>query len=260
MATRALVRILALTLIVTACDAPKAPKQAKAPAKPAAAKSSEPPPAPAPPPVAKVDPPPPPVATPEPPPEPEADPNAVPPEAETGEAEAQPEAEAEPEAVEAPAEPAPKPASTDNPRDPALVPPGTPAANAKAFSKLAVAKGDGPPIGGIGPNGIHIDALEVGKGWEKSRCDQVGSSFTAGVDEKVNVCMRVIHPREEEELTISWERDGKVAQRSKVSVKAIHAYLTRGWLPVKQERVGKWKAVIKASDGTVLGEANFEIK
>jgi hypothetical protein len=141
-----------------------------------------------------------------------------------------------------------------------VIPAGTPAANAKAFSKLAVAKGDGPPIGGIGPNGIHIDTLEVGKGWESSKCDQVGNVFTAGVDDKVNVCMRVIHQREDEELTILWQHEGKVAQRSKVAVKPIHAYLTRGWLPVKAERKGKWKASIQTADGTVLGEAGFEIK
>jgi hypothetical protein len=252
MTTRALVRVLALTLLTTACDAPTAPKQAKAPTKPVAAKASDPAPTPTPPaqPVATPEPTPP-VAIPEPPPEPVADTDGA----------APPEGELPPEA-EPPVEPTPPPtpANTDDPRDPSLIPAGTPAANAKAFAKLPVNKGDGPPIGGIGPDGIHIDALEVGKGWEKSRCDLVGNSFTAGVDEKVNVCMRVVHKRADDELTIYWEQDGKVAQRSKVTVKAIPAYLTRGWLPVTKSRVGKWKAVVKASDGTVLGEASFEIK
>jgi hypothetical protein len=31
-------------------------------------------------------------------------------------------------------------------------------------------------------------------------------------------------------------------------------------LPVKSERKGKWKASVQASDGTVLGEVNFEIQ
>jgi hypothetical protein len=176
-----------------------------------------------------------------------------------------------PEAAEAPPaepEPAPTPApivapsatKADNPRDPSHIPAGTPAANAKAFAKLPVGKGDGPPVGGIGPNGIHLDVLEIGKGWHNSKCDLVGSSFTAGVDDKVNICMRVIHPREDEELTIFWEREGKLNQRSTVVVKPIRAYLTRGWLPVTSERVGKWKASIKTADGTVLGEVSFEIR
>jgi hypothetical protein len=248
MPSRVIVRVLALTLLVTGCDnAPAAPKQAKkeAPVKTSTAKSSEPTPAPKPEPVVKPEPKPEPAppepttaVAPEPPPEPEPAP--------------------EPE-VEPP--PAPTPAKSGDPRDPSVIPPGTPAANAKAFSKLPVAKGDGPPVGGIGANGIHIDTIEIGKGWHDSKCDQVGNVFTAGVDEKVNVCMRVIHPRDaEEELTIYWEHNGKLNQRSKVNVKAIHAYLTRGWLPVTPDRVGKWKALVKSADGTVLAEVQFEIK
>jgi hypothetical protein len=246
MSSRVVVRILALTLLVTACDSPSAPKQPnkQAAAKPAA-KSADPAPAedkkPAEPPPAR--------ANDQPAPEPEPT-TAVAPEPEPP-----PEPEAAPEAA-----PTPTIAKSGDPRDPSLVPAGTPAANAKAFAKLPAVKGDGPPVGGIGPNGIHIDTLEVGKGWERSKCDQVSSVFTAGVDEKVNVCMRVVHPREEVELTIVWEHEGKVAQRSKESVQAIHAYLTRGWLPVKSERKGKWKASVQASDGTVLGEVNFEIQ
>ena len=41
------------------------------------------------------------------------------------------------------------------PRDPSVIPPGTPAESAKAFSKLPVSVSDGPPIGGIG----HIDGV-----------------------------------------------------------------------------------------------------
>lgn len=234
-------------LVMTACDGPSTPKQPKQAKQQAPAK---PPPTPAPQPVATPDPAPQPIAAPEPAREPEPAP------------------EPEPAAVEAPPEPEPEPApppaptagKSDNPRDPSHVPAGTPAANAKAFAKLPVAKGDGPPIGGIGKNGIHIDTLEIGKGWHNSRCDQIGSTFTSGVDDKVNVCMRVIHPREDEELTIYWEHNGKLNQRSKVVVKPIHAYLTRGWLPVTSERVGTWKASIKTADGTVLGEVSFEIK
>jgi hypothetical protein len=243
MPSRVIVRVLALTLLMTGCvdPGPSAPKQAKkeAPVK-SGAKESEPTPAPKPDPVVKPEPAPPEPTTavaPEPPPEPESPP--------------------EPEVAPPPA---PTPAKSGDPRDPSVIPPGTPAANAKAFSKLPVAKGDGPPVGGIGVNGIHIDTLEIGKGWFKSKCDQPTTVFTSGVDEKVNVCMRIIHPRVTEELTIYWEHNGKLNQRSKVNVQDIHAYLTRGWLPITPDRIGKWKATIKTADGTVLGEVQFEIK
>lgn len=259
MSSRTLVRIFALTLLASACvDAPSAPKQAKQqkPTK-SAAKNSDP--APVPQPVATPEPvvKPEPVATPESAPEVAEPPEPAPtPEPTPGAVEPPP-----PEPEAAPPPPTPTGSKSSNPRDPSHVPAGTPAANAKAFAKLPVAKGDGPPIGGIGPSGIHLDTIEIGKGWHNSRCDQVGNVFTSGVDDKVNICMRVIHPRDlAEELTIYWEHNGKLNQRSKVAVKTIHAYLTRGWLPITPDRVGKWKASIKTADGTVLGEVSFEIK
>ncbi|WP_157596508.1 DUF2914 domain-containing protein [Plesiocystis pacifica] len=155
---------------------------------------------------------------------------------------------------------APEAAKPTDPRDPAHLPPDTPAANKKAFSRLPVTKTSLPPVGGAGVNGIHLDMLEIGRGWHQSRCDLVGDTFTVGSDERVNVCMRVIHPRgEPEELTIYWERDGKLNQRSKVKVSKIPAYLTRGWLPITEARKGKWKATIKSADGAVLGEVEFTI-
>lgn len=154
-----------------------------------------------------------------------------------------------------------EPANVDDPRDPGHAPAGTPEANVQAFTRLPVGKDDGPPVAGIGANGIHLDQLEVGKGWEKSRCTELATTFTAGVDDRVSVCMRVIHPPgEAEELTMLWERDGSVRQRSKVGVKPIRAYLTRSWLPVKPGRKGSWVAKVQAPDGTILGEVKFEIE
>lgn len=189
---------------------------------------------------------------PEPSPAPTADTDAAPPtEATDGTGGTEP---AAPEAA------APEAAKPTDPRDPAHLPPDTPAANKKAFSRLPVTKTSLPPVGGAGVNGIHLDMLEIGRGWHQSRCDLVGDSFTVGSDERVNVCMRVIHPRgEPEELTIYWERDGKLNQRSKVKVSKIPAYLTRGWLPITEARKGKWKATIKSADGAVLGEVEFTI-
>ncbi len=150
---------------------------------------------------------------------------------------------------------------TDDPRDPVLVPEGTPEANRKAFLALPIAKGDKRPVGGIGPGGIHLDELVIGKGWVQSRCETATGEFTAGIDDKVSLCVRVVHPRgTEEELTVKWIKEGKGPKRSKLTVKPIHAYLTRVWLPVKNWSKGSWTVVVEASDGTELGKGSFTVE
>lgn len=169
----------------------------------------------------------------------------------------------------APTEPTPAPANAGgtpptNPTDlrgDEVIPPGTAEANAKAFKKLALAKDDGVPVGGIGDNGVHIDTLALGAGWSESRCAEPTTTFTVGVNDRVNVCMRVIHSRgTTEELSIDWIKNGKNSRRSKVAVSDMHAYLTRGYLPIKAGYEGEWKAVIKSTDGTVVGEVAFTVK
>lgn len=169
----------------------------------------------------------------------------------------------------APAEPAPTNPSGWTPpqgltdiRSDAAIPPGTAAANASAYKKLPVAKGDGPPVGAIGANGIHFDVLEVGRGWEKSKCTDLTTSFTVPGDPQVNICMRIVHPRGvTEELTVEWEKNGgSGTRRSKVTVKDMHAYLTRSYLPIKEGYQGDWTATIKTADGTVLGKVAFTVK
>jgi hypothetical protein len=173
----------------------------------------------------------------------------------------------EPAPVEpAPVEPAPSgwkaPQGLTDIRSDAAIPPGTPTTNATAYKKLPVAKGDGPPVGGIGTNGIHFDVLEVGRGWEKSRCTDLTNAFTVPTDLQVNICMRIVHPRDAtEELTVEWNKNGaKATRRSKVTVKAMHAYLTRSYLPIQEGYQGDWTATIKTADGVVLGEVSFKVQ
>jgi Protein of unknown function (DUF2914) len=209
----------------------------------------------APPPAKQPEPPP---AQPEVKPPPPVEPTAVEP------------APVEPAPVEpAPVEPAPvepsgwkAPQGLTDIRSDAAIPPGTPAANASAYKKLPVAKGDGPPVGGIGTNGIHFDVLEVGRGWEKSRCTDLTNAFTVPTDLQVNICMRIVHPRDTtEELTVEWSKNGgKATRRSKVGVNSMHAYLTRSYLPIQEGYQGDWTATIKTADGTVLGEVSFKVQ
>lgn len=153
----------------------------------------------------------------------------------------------------------PKQHAADSLRSASLLPPGTPDANIAAFTNLALGKSDKPLIAGVGASGIHLDELEVGKGWASSRCDDLGHTFVAGVDERVNVCLRVVHPRAEETITLEWARDGKLRHSIDLHVKPTHAYLTRAWMPVSSGRAGEWTATVKSEDGSVLGQLSFEI-
>lgn len=161
-------------------------------------------------------------------------------------------------------EPEPKPTakpSTDDPRDPSLIPPGTPDENAKAFLKLPVSIHDGPPVGGIGRSGVHIDAITTARGRDNTSCDQPTSTFSISVAEYVNVCFRVVHPREQESLRVIWEKDGKVTRRGRVRIPDLHAYTTRAYLLVRPEYVGRWRVRIvpDGEEAIDLAVAEFEI-
>jgi hypothetical protein len=164
-------------------------------------------------------------------------------------------------APEAAPEPAwTRPSQPTDIRGDEVIPPGTPERNVAAFRKLPVQPGDGAPVGGIGASGIHLDELEVGHGWVKSRCSERSDEFTIGVQDRVNVCMRVVHERgTTTELGIEWLREGRQARRSKVAIGDTHALLTRAYLPISAGYEGEWQARIVAVDGTVIGEVSFSV-
>jgi hypothetical protein len=160
-----------------------------------------------------------------------------------------------------PVEPEPRP-HVENPRDPSLIPPGTPVENAKAFAKLPVAPSDGPPLGGIGRTGIHIDQIAMGEGRDNNGCEQPSRQFSASGTEFINVCFRVIHPRAAETLRVFWEKDGATTRRGKVRIpEGLHAYKTRAYLQVRPEYVGSWRVRIvpEGEESIDLGVAEFEI-
>jgi hypothetical protein len=164
--------------------------------------------------------------------------------------------------TDTPAPATPKQTITD-PRDPSLIPLGTPAENAKAFAKLPVSVSDGPPIGGIGSNGIHIDEIIIGKGRNNSECNNPTRKFSTTDTEFVNVCIRVVHPRERDTLRVIWERDGAVTRRSTVGIpQNLHAYKTRSYLQMRPEYVGSWRVRIvpEGEEDINLAVAKFTIE
>jgi hypothetical protein len=148
-----------------------------------------------------------------------------------------------------------------DPRDPSVIPSGTPEDNAKAFLKLPVSIHDGPPIGGIGSSGIHIDEISTSRGRENTDCDHPMEEFSIGVAQYVNVCFRVVHPREQESLRVVWEKDGKVTRRGRVKIPELHAYTTRAYLLLRPEYIGDWRVRImpEGEESTDLAVAEFVI-
>jgi hypothetical protein len=164
-----------------------------------------------------------------------------------------------PKAPEPPA--AAKPAAPErasaNPRTP---PPGTPAETAAIFAKLPVSPADLPPVGGIGRSGIHVDRIEMGSAYEKGLCAGLPDKFSLAKLERVNVCLRVVHLREEEVVSIVWQKnDLGTARRGKIAIKPMHAYRTRAYLVLRKEYVGDWTVRIMSSEGVELAAHRFTI-
>lgn len=246
-----------LLLATLGCGTPPADPGANKQAanqKPAPSPSPAPAAAPAPKPVE-----PPPVAPPAAPPEADA---GIDPAVDAPPEEPAPDADAPPEpAVDA--DTAWKPPPGADIRSDAVIAPGTPAANAEAFKGLPATKKDGPPVSAIGTNGIHFDSMVVGRGFEKSRCVEETDTFDVEVDDRASICLRIIHPAEAEEtLTVTWAKTGgHGSRRSSITVKAMHAYLTRSYLPLKKSGYqGEWTATITTADDTVLATATFTVK
>lgn len=153
------------------------------------------------------------------------------------------------------------PSVTATPRrlDPRTPPFGISPEAALAFSKLPVSADDRPPIGGVGLSGIHVDRIDMGTAFERSRCEDLRHEFSISRHRRANICFRVVHKREKESLTIVWRRLGGIDRRMQMTVKPIHAYRTRAYLVLRREYVGPWAVQILSEDGVELATNNFAI-
>lgn len=176
----------------------------------------------------------------------------------------EPSVESKPE-VTPPKPVAEAPVSSDRPRPSnrgvRTPPPGTPADIAATFVRLPVSPADLPPVGGVGSSGIHIDRVDMGASYDnKTGCVGVANQFSLAANEEINVCLRVVHPRQEEVMSIVWQKnDGSTARRGKIAVKPIHAYRTRAYLRLRAEYIGAWTVRILSPDGVELASHAFTI-
>ena len=143
--------------------------------------------------------------------------------------------------------------------DPRAVPPGTPPAIARVFQRLPLAIHDGPPLGGIGATGIHVDKIWLGTSYEKDGCASETERFSLSRDSQVNVCFRVVHSRQEEAVEVEWVKDGAVFRRRIVNIPDIHAYRSRAYLVLRREYIGAWQARVLSADGVALASADFTV-
>jgi Protein of unknown function (DUF2914) len=164
-----------------------------------------------------------------------------------------------PKPTPAPA-PTPKAATAKPGGDPRTPPTGTPADIAAVFVRLPVSPADRPPVGGVGASGVHVDRVEMGASYDKTGCGGVADRFSLAATGQVNVCLRVVHPRQEETVSIVWQKnDGSTARRGKIAIKPLHAYRTRAYLLMRKEYVGAWTVRIQSADGVELASHAFTI-
>lgn len=139
-------------------------------------------------------------------------------------------------------------------------PPGTPPAIARVFRRLPLSVHDGPPVGGIGGSGIHVDKIWLGSRHGKQGCAGKADGFSIRGHDEVNVCFRVVHGRTGEDVDVIWEKDGDLAQRRRgVTIPPLHAYRTRAYLVLRNEYVGAWRVRVLSEDGVELASAAFNV-
>lgn len=155
--------------------------------------------------------------------------------------------------------PEPTPRTDVDPRDRSVIPAGTSEDAIKAFIKLPVSIHDGPPLGGIGRTGIHIDAISTGAGVRNGTCLDEATSFSIAATKEVSVCFRVVHDRTEENVRVLWDKDGATVRRGSVRIRDLHAYKTRAYLELRAEYVGKWRVRIVSEDDVELAAHAFDL-
>jgi hypothetical protein len=145
------------------------------------------------------------------------------------------------------------------PRVARVAPDGTPEAHIKALRKLPHASTDRAPLGGIGPQGMHIDRIAMGTGIQQGACAGPAGKFSVRDDDHAHVCFRVVHPRIQQRVIVRWERAGKLVRRTVVPIADSHAYRTRATLPLRRTFRGDWTVRIVSLDGVELAAHSFQV-
>jgi len=167
---------------------------------------------------------------------------------------------ADPTPTQLPSQPPKDPATDAAPRDLREPPKGASPAAARAFSRIPLAIHDGPPVGGIGQTGIHVDKIWLGSDYGKHGCEGKSDAFSVRAGEQVNVCFRAVHSRVEERVEVVWEKQSASTQRRRdLTIPPLHAYRTRAYLVLRGEYIGDWTVRILSEDQVELATASFTV-
>ncbi len=140
------------------------------------------------------------------------------------------------------------------------MPEGTPPHIARVFKRLPVSVRDGPPLGGIGASGIHVDQISLGSRYGRRGCTGKEDDFSIRGRDQVNVCFRVVHNRVDEAVTVVWEKDGdRVKRRRGIAIPGMHAYRSRAFLVLRSEYTARWTVRIYSEDGVELASTAFSV-
>lgn len=140
-----------------------------------------------------------------------------------------------------------------------IAPPGTLEGHAKALRKLPHASTDRAPLGGIGPQGMHVDRIAMGTAIKEGACAGPAGKFSVRDEDFAHVCFRVVHPRISQRVVVRWERGGKLVRRTVVPIADSHAYRTRATLPLRRTFRGDWTVRIVSTDGIELAAHSFQV-
>lgn len=155
-----------------------------------------------------------------------------------------------------------EPVSHEAPPPPTLdrsPPPGTPEQHAAALEKLPHSDQDRAPLGGIGPEGMHVDRITMGTGYDHGTCTGPVGKFSVRTEKVVHLCFRVVHPRMVQRVIVHWERNGKLVRRTFVRIDDSHGYRTRAGLSLRRRKKGDWTARVLSLDGVELASHSFQV-
>jgi hypothetical protein len=140
------------------------------------------------------------------------------------------------------------------------IPVGTDKTTAKTYAKIPLASRDRAPVGHIAPSGLHVDRIALGTGYDANRCTGTSTRFVVDTVEEINVCVRAVHLRQGERLTVRWEREGLVMRITRLYIPPRHAYRTRAGLRLRPGYAGRWNVRVMSGDGELeLASAPFEL-
>lgn len=131
--------------------------------------------------------------------------------------------------------------------------------NEKALRKLPLARGDADPVGGVGEAGIHVDDIQLGTSHARGVCSGPDRGFSLARERNIDVCLRVVHAREAQPVTVLWERAGVVVRRVRIVIPAVHAHRTRAGLPLRPDAPGRWRVRVVSDDDVELASLDFSV-